>query len=192
MTREGAPLDLVRRAQAGEREAFDMLVERHLTEVYRLALAIVGPADARDVTQDAFVQAWVKLPALRNPESFAAWLRRIGANTARNWLRTQGRRGHPASIDADATLADTMADRHPDFRIDVETRSVLEPAFERLSPDQRAVLALHYSMGYTIHESADALGVGIGTAKSRLNAALNVLRVAIGASEADAALEVVR
>jgi RNA polymerase sigma-70 factor (ECF subfamily) len=85
-----------------------------------------------------------------------------------------------------------MADRNPDFRRDVETRSLLQPAFERLSPDQRAMLALHYSMGYSIRESADALGVGVGTAKSRLHAGLNVLRDAIGAPEADAALELAR
>lgn len=169
-----------------------MLVERHLTEVYRLAMAIVGPGDARDITQDAFVQAWVKLPLLRNPDAFAPWIRRICVNTARNWLRAQGRRLQPASLDTDATIADTMADRHPDFRLDVETRSLLQPAFERLSPDQRAVLALHYSIGYSIRETADALGVGVGTAKSRLNAGLNVLRDAIGAPEADAALEVAR
>lgn len=169
-----------------------MLVERHLTEVYRLAMAIVGPADARDITQDAFVQAWVKLPGLRKPEAFAPWIRRICANTARNWMRSQRRRVQPASLDADAAIADSMADRKPDFRLDVETRSLLQPAFERLSPDQRAVLALHYSMGYSLRESADALGVRTGTAKSRLNAGLNVLRNAIGAPEADAALEVAR
>jgi RNA polymerase sigma-70 factor, ECF subfamily len=192
MSREGAPLDIVRRAQAGEREAFDVLVERHALEIYRLAMAIVGPVDARDITQDAFIQAWAKLPGLRNPEAFAPWLRRICVNTARNWLRAQGRRGQPASLDADPALGDTMRDARPDFRRDVETRSLLQPAFERLSPDQRAVLALHYSMGYSIRESAEALGVGIGTAKSRLNAGLNVLRDAVGAPETDAALEVAR
>lgn len=192
MTKEGVPLDLVRRAQAGEREAFDMLVERHLTEVYRLAMAIVGPVDARDVTQEAFVQAWVKLPGLRNPDAFAAWLRRICANRARNWLRSEGRRGLPASLDADASVADTLADRGVDFRRTVETRSVLEPAFERLSPDQRAVLALHYSMGYSIRDAADALGLRVGTAKSRLYAALNVLRQSIDAADGDPALEVAR
>ena len=169
-----------------------MLVERHITEVYRLAMAIVGPADARDITQDAFVTAWVKLPGLRNPDAFAPWLRRICVNQSRNWLRAQGRRGHSASIDADAAIADTMTDRGPDFRRDVETRSLLQHAFDRLSGDQRAMLALHYSMGYSIRESADALGIGIGTAKSRLNAGLNVLRGAIGAPEGDAALEVAR
>lgn len=192
MTKEGVPLDLVRRAQAGEREAFDMLVERHLTEVYRLAMAIVGPVDARDVAQEAFVQAWVKLPGLRKADAFAAWLRRICANRARNWLRSEGRRGLPASLDADASVADTLADRGVDFRRTVETRSVLEPAFERLSPDQRAVLALHYSMGYSIRDAADALGLRVGTAKSRLNAALNVLRQSIDAADGDPALEVAR
>ena len=169
-----------------------MLVERHLTEVYRLAMAIVGQEDARDVTQEAFVRAWVKLPRLRDADAFAPWLRRICANRARNWLRTRSRRLQPASIDGDVAFADTTADRHFDFRIDVETRSVLQPAFERLSPDQRAVLALHYSMGYSIRESAEALGVGVGTAKSRLNAGLKVLRGAIGAPERDGALEVAR
>jgi RNA polymerase sigma-70 factor, ECF subfamily len=192
MTREGAPLDLVRRAQAGEREAFDMLVERHLTEVFRLAMAIVGPVDARDVTQDAFVQAWVKLPALRDAEAFAPWLRRICANGARNWLRAEGRHGRPASIDADSAIADSLPDGRTDFRGAVEARSLLEPAFEHLSPDQRAVLGLHYSMGYTLRETADALGLRPGTVKSRLNAGLNVLRGAIGAPETDAALEAVR
>jgi RNA polymerase sigma-70 factor, ECF subfamily len=192
MTREGTPLDLVRRAQAGEREAFDMLVERHLTEVYRLAMAIVGPVDARDVTQEAFVQAWVKLPRLRNADAFGPWLRRICANRARNWLRSQGRRGHPASLEADPTLAALLPDRRADFRSEVEARSLLEPAFQRLSHDQRAVLALHYSMGYSIHDTADALGLRVGTAKSRLNAGLRVLREAIGAPEADGALEVAR
>jgi DNA-directed RNA polymerase specialized sigma24 family protein len=53
---------------------------------------------------------------------------------------------------------------------------LLEPAFESLSDDQRAILALHYGMGYSISEAADALDVRVGTAKSRLNAGLNVLR----------------
>lgn len=57
---------------------------------------------------------------------------------------------------------------------------LLEPAFEHLSDDQRAVLALHYSMGYSIAEAADALDVRVGTAKSRLNSGLNALRRAIG------------
>ena len=97
---EGRHLELVRRAQAGEREAFEMLVDRHANEVYRLASAIVGEADARDVTQESLVQAWTKLPRLRDADAFAPWLRRICVNRCRNWLRSRKRRP-TASLDAD-------------------------------------------------------------------------------------------
>jgi RNA polymerase sigma factor (sigma-70 family) len=173
-------LELVRRAQAGDREAFEMLVERFAAETYRLAAAIVGEADARDVSQETFVAAWQQLPRLREAHSIAPWLRRICVNRSRNWLRSRDRRGRPASLDADDVGAERFADPQRDFRGAVEARALLEPAFERLSPDQRAVLALHYSMGYSIAEAADALGVRVGTAKSRLNAGLARLRQAIG------------
>jgi len=75
-------MELVRRAQAGDREAFEMLVERHAAETYGLAAAIVGEADARDVAQEAFVVAWQQLPSLRDSEAFGAWLRRICATVA--------------------------------------------------------------------------------------------------------------
>jgi RNA polymerase sigma-70 factor (ECF subfamily) len=174
-------LELVRRAQAGDREAFEMLVERHAAETYRLAAAIVGETDARDVAQESFAAAWQQLPRLRDAAAFAPWLRRITANRCRNWLRASTRRGRPTSLQTDE--AARLPDPRRDFRGAVEARMVLEPAFEALSPDQRAVLALHYSMGYSIAETADALELRVGTAKSRLNAGLAALRAAIGPDE---------
>ena len=181
-------MELVRRAQAGDREAFEMLVERHAAETYRLAAAIVGETDARDVAQEAFVSAWQQLPGLRDADAFAPWLRRITVNRCRNWLRARRRRVHPSSLQTDE--AAQLPDGRRDFRGAVEARMVLEPAFNALSVDQRAVLALHYSMGYSIAETADALGVRLGTAKSRLNAGLAVLRAAIGPDEAASEPEV--
>jgi len=175
--KKGSPLELVRRAQAGDREAFEMLVERHAAETYRLAAAIVGATDARDVAQEAFVTAWQQLPRLRETNAFSPWLRRICVNRSRNWLRSVSRRGRPASLQTDD--AHHLPDGRMDFRGAVEARALLEPAFGALSPDQRAVLALHYSMGYSISETAAALDVRVGTAKSRLNAGLAVLRRAI-------------
>ena len=169
-----------------------MLVEQHATEMYRVAAAIVGEADARDVTQETFVAAWTQLPRLRQPDAFAGWLRRICVNRCRNWLRASKRRGRPASLDMDDGLADRLPDRSRDFRGAVEARMLLEPAFERLSDDQRAVLALHYSMGYSISEAADALDVRVGTAKSRLNSGLNVLRKAIGTANGGTEPQVAR
>jgi RNA polymerase sigma factor (sigma-70 family) len=172
---EGAALDLVSRAKARDREAFEMLVERHASETFRLAAAIVGVADAADVTQDTFVAAWQRLPSLRDDSAFAAWLRRICVNRSRNWLRTRERRPRTA-LPLDDPTTPVMADLAGDFRAAAEARAVLEPAFERLTPDQRAVLALHYSMGFSIADAADALGIRVGTAKSRLSAGLSALR----------------
>ena len=161
-----------------------MLVERHAAETYRLSAAIVGEADARDVAQETFVAAWQQLPRLRDADAFAPWLRRITVNRCKNWLRARTRRGRPTSLETDE--AARLPDGRRDFRGAVEARMVLEPAFDALSVDQRAVLALHYS----IAETADALQLRVGTAKSRLNAGLAALRTAIGPEEATSAPEV--
>lgn len=168
-----------------------MLVERHAAQVYRLAAAIVGEADARDVAQETFITAWQQLPRLRQPESFDAWLRRTCVNRSRNWLRSRGRRGHGARLAGADDPTEWLLDRGGDFRGAVEARALLEPAFDRLSVDQRAVLALHYSMGYSIAEAADVLGVRVGTAKSRLSSGLARLRNAIGPDDATTPAEVV-
>ena len=120
------------------------------------------------------VVAWQQLPKLRDPEAFQAWLRRICVNRSRNWLRTRARRPR-AALQAEDRIAPTNTDQ-ADFRTAAEARVVLEPAFEALTPDQRALLALHYSMGFSIAEAADSLGVRVGTAKSRLSAGLATLR----------------
>jgi RNA polymerase sigma-70 factor (ECF subfamily) len=151
-----------------------MLVEQHASGVYPLVAAIVGTADADDVAQESFVAAWQQLPKLRDARAFEGWLRRICVNRSRNWIRDRGRRPHRMSgLDAEV---ETIRDPAADFRGGVEERAVLERAFVRLGPDQRAVLALHYSIGLSIAETADALGIRVGTAKSRLNAAIVAMR----------------
>jgi len=167
-----------------------MLVEKHATETYRLAAAIVGRSDAADVTQDTFVAAWQHLPTLREPGAFAPWLRRICVNRSRNWLRMHARRPR-AALQVDDPAAPSIPDPHHDFRAAAEARAVLEPAFESLTPDQRAVLALHYSMGFSIADAADALGIRVGTAKSRLSAGLAVLRRELEDPRPDVETEVV-
>ena len=153
-----------------------MLVEQHATEVYRLTAAIVGAGDAADVAQESFVAAWQELPKLRDGGAFTSWLRRICVNRSRNWLRARGRRPVAALDIGEDVAAGANPDSVGDFRPAAEARAILEPALESLTPDQRAVLALHYSLGYSIAESADALGIRAGTAKSRLSAGLAALR----------------
>jgi RNA polymerase sigma factor (sigma-70 family) len=78
------------------------------------------------------------------------------------------------------TVAQT-ATRSPDFRDAIHARDALDGAFERLSADHRAAVVLHYGSELSIRETAEAMGVAVGTAKSRLNAALGHLRVAMKA-----------
>jgi RNA polymerase sigma-70 factor (ECF subfamily) len=167
-------LEATRRARAGDGLAFEVLAERHAPDLYRLAAAIVGEADARDLTQESLLAAWTQLPRLRDPDRLLPWLRRILVNRCRNHLRNRGRRPSAQPLDA----ADIGADG--DFTDPVHARLVLDGAFDGLSDDQRAVLALHYAAGLSIRDAADVLGVRVGTAKSRLNAALTVMRQAIG------------
>lgn len=144
-----------------------------------MAAAIVGTSDAADIAQESFIAAWRQLPALRDPAAFGPWVRRICVNRARNHLRAARRRGSPPVAWEDVP---EPSKESSDFRSAVEARAVLEPAFDRLTPDQRTVLGLHYGMGYSIAETADALGVRVGTAKSRLNSGLNILRAVLASA----------
>lgn len=171
--------EIVEQARRGRADAFEVLVEHFGPEAYRLASGIVGPDDARDVAQEAFITAWRDLPRLRDPERFAPWLRRIVVSRSRNQLRSRGRR--PAtSLEASAAQAHGIS-AGGDFREAVHARQALEGQFARLSADQRAVLALHYGSDLSIREAAEAMDVSVGTAKSRLNAALKGLRRAMEA-----------
>ncbi|MEO8252516.1 MAG: sigma-70 family RNA polymerase sigma factor [Chloroflexota bacterium] len=168
--------EIVREAQAGRAQAFEMLVEHFGPQIYRLAAAIVGPDDARDVAQETFIAAWRELPRLREPALFEPWLRRILVNRSRNVLR--GRQRRPTTSLSQPGPADQLAGPG-DFRDAADARQALDGAFAGLSADQRSVIALHYGAELSIREAAEAMGIGIGTAKSRLSAALRRLRIAV-------------
>jgi len=165
--------EIVRQARDGRADAFESLVQHHGPAMYRLAAAIVGPEDARDVAQEAFVAAWRDLPNLRQVERFEVWVRRIVINRSRNALRSRGRR--PTQRLEAMTVGET-ASPDPDFRDAIHSRDALGAAFEGLSADHRAAVVLHYGSELSIRETAEAMGVAVGTAKSRLNAALGRMR----------------
>ena len=168
--------DIVVEAQAGRAEAFEVLVERHGPDIYRMAAAIVGPDEARDVAQETFIAAWRELPRLRDPDRFESWLRRILVNRSRNALRSRGRR--PSVSLSEPGPAHDLAGP-VDFRDAADARQALDGAFAALSADQRTVIALHYGAELSISEAAASMGVAAGTAKSRLHAALRRLRTAV-------------
>jgi len=177
-TRED-PLDLVARARKGDRESFNELVDLHLADVYRLAVVVAGPEMAEDVTQDAFLAAWQQLPGLRDPDRFLPWLRRILVNRARDLHRGERRRLRPTELTTELAVVEQRPGR-TDPSTEVDALTDLHRALEGLTLDQRAVVALHYLADLTVPEVAAILGIPAGTAKSRLNAALVVLRRRLG------------
>ncbi len=174
--------DLVERAQRGDHDAFAILAGATIGRLDAAARLILrDPERAKDAVQDAFVRAWRDLPTLRDPDRFDAWLRRLVVHACLNDARRSRRRpsevalastDFPTTIDPAGALAD---------------RDEIERGFRRLEPEQRAIVVLHYYLGYPLHEAADLLGVPIGTAKSRLHRAIQALR---GAVDADARLSV--
>ena len=151
---------------------FEALVEPRLEGLFRLAAAIVGPDDARDVTQDALVQAWRSVGALRSPDALDAWLRAIVVNRCRNVLRSRRRSVRSIPVEFAAEVAAPDAPLGQAF----ENRDRLDRAFERLSADDRSILALRFSLDLPLREVAAALEIPEGTAKSRLHAATTRLR----------------
>ena len=177
--------DLVQRASRGDVAAFDELVTSRLPQSLRLVRAIVdSPADAEDVVQEAFVSAWRSLRQLREPQKFDAWFGRILVNTARSHVRRRGA-VKPISIDRRRADSDDAGDEHPG-RHDpalaaVDSRDALGRAIDRLSVDQRTILALHHLEERPVAQIAGVLGIPVGTAKWRLHAARQALERALEA-----------
>jgi RNA polymerase sigma-70 factor (ECF subfamily) len=170
-------LELVRRAQRGDHDAFDELVGRFGPELYRLAVAVIGPVAAADVTQDTLLLAWRELPTLRDPARFPGWIRRILVNRCRDLARMEHRGVRPLRLDA--LEADGRPPTVPDPTSGIDRTSDLNAALGRVRVEHRSVLALHYLLDLSIHEVAATLAIPEGTAKSRLNAALVALRRAL-------------
>ena len=174
--------ELVERARTGDVDAFTVLVERHRHPALRLAYGIAGD-EAEDAVQDAFVKAYRKLdtfrPELGRPGSaFRPWLFTIIANEARNRRRSMSRRSSMelrvrAQPQPVGTASDTIAVEH-------EERRRLVAAVNELADHHREVVALRFFAGLSESETAEVLSCPLGTAKSRLSRALDLLRAALG------------
>lgn len=156
-------------------DAFEARVVALVPELHRLAAAIVGPDDAADVVQDALVEAWRHVRSLRDPERLLPWLRSIVINRCRNTLRRRSRRIRATALEP---TDQRIADRRPDPAEAIVLRDQLDRAFERLSVDHRAILALRYTLDLPTADIAATLRIPEGTVKSRLHAAVARLRAA--------------
>jgi RNA polymerase sigma factor (sigma-70 family) len=159
-------VDLVRRAQLGSPTAFDTLVLTRGPDVYRyLVLRLRNENDARDALQETMTAAWQGLPGLRRPDRFWPWLVAIAARRAAAIQRSR--------IRGDEHELDLLAR-------DDESVLELNDAIESLPGPLREVLVLRYRLGLTEEETATALGVRVGTVKSRSSRARNALLEVLG------------
>ena len=169
--------ELVDRARHGDREAFAVLAGAAVDRLHATARLILRDTElAQDATQDALVRAWRDLPSLRDVERFDAWLYRLVVRASADVGRRRRR------WRAEITVVPTEPSE-PDRASELADRDQLERGLRRLNDRQQTILILHFYLGLSPSEAADALDIPVGTAKSRLHYAIDSLRAAIAAEE---------
>ncbi len=168
--------ELIDKARAGDSDAFGQLVWRYRDTVYTLAVRLVGPDLAPDVTQEAFIRAWRAMPRFRGEAAFGTWLHRITVNTS--WtLRKRAARHEAAELDDSIVDPGHGPERAGEL---AEVRANLGDAINQLTPGQRAVVVLRDVYGWTHEEVSRELGITRTTAKVRLHRARRRLRELLG------------
>jgi RNA polymerase sigma-70 factor (ECF subfamily) len=176
--------DFVVRAQRGDASAFSALVELHLDRLYGAARLILRHDEhARDAVQDALVQAWKDIRALRDPDRFQPWIHRLLVRACYRAART-----HRLRHVREVALVESDSPSLPDVQSLVATRDSLERAMHGLSPEHRAVVVARYFWGLSLAETAAVLEVPLGTVQSRLSRASAALRAAVDAGDRSAEL----
>ena len=151
---------LVKRAQKGDRWAFEQLVERHQHRLFTLAARTLGSADdAADAVQEAFIRAWLGLPRFRGGSLFSTWLYRIGLNAAHD--QRAKRRTEP--LDETREPADPQ-----DAFLASELSTALQAALNELDDDYRVAVVLFDVLGCSYGEISELTDVPEGTVKSRI------------------------
>ena len=178
--RPPAERELVLRAQAGDARAYEELVHPHEEIAFRVAYVITrNAADAEDAAQEGLVKAWRALGRFRADEPLRPWFLKIVANEARNRRRSAGRREHLALRVAAAPPGEA-APSPEEAALDAGERQRLLAALEELPEQAREILGCRYLLDLSEEETAAALGVRLGTVKSRSARALDKLREAYG------------
>jgi RNA polymerase sigma-70 factor (ECF subfamily) len=173
--------DLIKRAQAGDTDAFEDLVVENQDFVYNLALRTLGNAvEAEDVAQDAFVRAWLALPKFRRQAKFRTWLYRIVVNLCYNHF-PRLRRELVTLVDEDiADIPDTATETGLVVAVEAdEQRAFLHRKIDDLPDHYRMLISLRYQDELSYNEIATITNLPIGTVKTGLFRAKERLRKAM-------------
>jgi RNA polymerase sigma-70 factor (ECF subfamily) len=184
---------LVRRAQEGDRLAFEDLVRRYDRDVLRLALNLVRrPEDARDIYQETFLKVYRNLHRFRFECSFYTWLYRITTNVALDYLRrrTSHREDQaPVAQDEEGSSSQDFFDRQPAVGafsnpekrlLGQQLQGKIQDAMKRLSPRERTVFEMKHYQGMRLRAIGDLLGTSEETVKNSLFRATRKLRASLG------------
>ena len=178
---------LVERTQGGDKRAFDLLVLKYQHKIVKLIMRYVrDPAEALDVSQEAFIKAYRALPKFRGDSAFYTWLYRIAINTAKNHLVAMKRRPvdfevdlqDPESYDMNARLQD--GDTPDRIAQREELRGVIEDAIASLPDELREAIVLREIEGLSYEGIATAMDCPVGTVRSRIFRAREAIDGRIG------------
>lgn len=163
--------DLVIRAMGGDHDAFTRLASASIGRMFAIARLILRETEpAEDAVQEALVAAWRDLSGLRDPDRFDAWLHRLLVRACYREARRSRRISRVEVREIPIEVGGRDESRA------IADRDQLERGFRRLDPDQRAILVLHFFAGLPLTEVASALGIPIGTVKSRIHRATQRMR----------------
>jgi RNA polymerase sigma-70 factor (ECF subfamily) len=171
----------IARAQAGDREAFRALVERHSRTIFKLGYRMTGNEyDAEEVVQETFLNAWRWLPRFEARSGFGTWIHRIAVNCSMDILRRRQRHGNQESEEALAWVpAATPGPERLAYATEVSDR--VRAALAALSPLERAAFVLRHYEGLRIEEIARRLDRRADATKNSIFRAVQKLRKALAA-----------
>lgn len=176
MTDRDIDRQLVARAQRGDKQAFELLVEKYQRKLARLLSRFIrDPAEVEDVTQEAFIKAYRALPAFRGDSAFYTWLYRIGINTAKNYLMAMGRRA-PTSTEVEADEAEGFEEGEQlrdintpeSLLLSNEIAETVNSTIEKLPEELRIAIQMREIEGMSYEDIAKAMDCPIGTVRSRI------------------------
>lgn len=182
-------LAVIRRAQDGDRSAFDELVRKYDQHVLRLALQLVrSPEEARDLYQEAFLKVYRSLHRFRLEARFSTWLYRVVMNVCLDHLRRQNTRKEvqaPEGGDGEAEYFQTLPDERPaqDPERVLRAREIgkrIQGALTRLNPRERLVFELKHYQGLKLRAIGELCGTSEQTVKNCLFRATQKLRTELG------------
>jgi RNA polymerase sigma-70 factor (ECF subfamily) len=157
-------------AVGGDARAFERLYRRHHGRVFSLALRMVGPVWAEDLTQEVFVRAWVKLVSFQGRSAFGTWLHRLAVNLILSKHQTLKKREEQHRSDPEVLSRLSSRGHDPGLGLDFDT------AIQQLPEGARQVFVLFDVEGYPHAEIAEMMGISPGTSKSQLHRARMMLR----------------